>query len=595
MQTAGPSGLSPAALDAAVLRHALGHDEADRLSIAVETFFASPVASRLAEADRVERETPMRVTVGSTVLVGTVDAVAWRGDAALVLDYKTGRAPLDDSDPRISGYELQARCYALAVLEAGAASVEAAFCFVEHEARVRHFDFTARDMPAIRADLQERIDRIVPGPRQPPSHVRSGCLQSVPCAWWSLPGRSALGSRSCAGVRTVPLAETAASDKGRRRTLIVDDIMVARQGSWVELSARVRRDGARRPFRLWYRFPVRYRRTLRSDGSAFLAALMMPSMALGEPLRVEAPVSGQLLRQSESLMRIFHGWWPELEVIPIEAPRRRRMSRPPRRRAAAFFTLGVDSFYTLLKNADGGVWGTPPIGSLIFVVGFDVKARKKQLLAQIEGNLQRVATATGTEVLEVETNLRELSDGIVSWNQYHGSALASVAIALERAFEAIYTASSGSFDDPFPWGSHPLTDPLWATESMRYIHDGTERRRADKITSIASVPIVQATLRSCWENRGNRYNCGECEKCLRTMGALFGVDALEATETFPDSYPLDALERIDWTPRVRTRFGHVLDVLPDDARCRPLREAILSHAGPLEKQDSAEDASGSDE
>jgi hypothetical protein len=368
--------------------------------------------------------------------------------------------------------------------------------------------------------------------------------------------------------------------------VICDDVRLARNGSQVELSARVRREGAE-PFRLWYRFPAKYGRAIRTDGSPFVAALMMVCMALGETLRIDAPVSSQLLRASESLMEVLHRWWPQLAVIPIEAPVRRTVRSGFRRRpAATFFTLGVDSYYTLLKNADGGVWGTPPIGALLFVNGFDVRLHNAELLAEVDTNLRRAARATGTEVIAIDTNLRDLTDPLVLWTHYHGSALASVGLALENMFEAIYVAASCSCDDLFAWGSHPMIDPLWSTEKTRFIHDGCELRRGQKVARIADVPVVQATLRSCWENRDNHYNCGVCEKCLRTMGLLVAAGALEWMETFPHDYPLEALADIDWSDhRVATRFGKVLDALPDDERCRPLREALLRYTVPFESRD----------
>ena len=47
----------------------------------------------------------------------------------------------------------------------------------------------------------------------------------------------------------------------------------------------------------------------------------------------------------------------------------------------------------------------------------------------------------------------------------------------------------------------------------------------DKLRVIIQYPEAFSRLRVCWQNTGN-YNCGVCEKCVRTMLALraLGVD-----------------------------------------------------------------------
>ena len=50
--------------------------------------------------------------------------------------------------------------------------------------------------------------------------------------------------------------------------------------------------------------------------------------------------------------------------------------------------------------------------------------------------------------------------------------------------------------------------------------DGLDTRRIDKTITIAGWPLAMTNLRVCWENRRGALNCGDCEKCLRTLVGL---------------------------------------------------------------------------
>lgn len=115
----------------------------------------------------------------------------------------------------------------------------------------------------------------------------------------------------------------------------------------------------------------------------------------------------------------------------------------------------------------------------------------------------------------------------LSRNLSQGGALASVALLL--GFPRVFVPSSYSYNQLFPLGSHPLTDPLWANEAMEIIHDGSEARRVDKIQKIAKDGRALANLRVCFNDMN--VNCGKCLKCLRTMIPLKLLQA--GTGPFP--------------------------------------------------------------
>lgn len=66
-----------------------------------------------------------------------------------------------------------------------------------------------------------------------------------------------------------------------------------------------------------------------------------------------------------------------------------------------------------------------------------------------------------------------------------------------------------------------------------------------KKTKLISCDIVvQDHLRVCYLNRKNKFNCGVCEKCLRTMVALKVCGNLEKFKTFPTKIDLNILSKL---------------------------------------------------
>ncbi|MCK7480610.1 MAG: hypothetical protein M0C28_27800 [Candidatus Moduliflexus flocculans] len=109
----------------------------------------------------------------------------------------------------------------------------------------------------------------------------------------------------------------------------------------------------------------------------------------------------------------------------------------------------------------------------------------------------------------------------LSRNLTQGSALAGVAHLL--GFSRVYVPAAYSYSQLVPLGSHPLTDPLWSSEDIRFVHDGAEARRVDKVMKIVENGAALANLRVCFSDMNT--NCGRCSKCLRTMIPLTLLDA----------------------------------------------------------------------
>jgi hypothetical protein len=55
----------------------------------------------------------------------------------------------------------------------------------------------------------------------------------------------------------------------------------------------------------------------------------------------------------------------------------------------------------------------------------------------------------------------------------------------------------------------------------------------EKVGAIARHQVALDWLRVCWRNPKGAYNCGRCEKCLRTMISLHAAGAAGRCRTLP--------------------------------------------------------------
>jgi hypothetical protein len=79
-----------------------------------------------------------------------------------------------------------------------------------------------------------------------------------------------------------------------------------------------------------------------------------------------------------------------------------------------------------------------------------------------------------------------------------------------------------------------LVDRLFATETMKFIHEGASYNRMHKVAIISQWEEAQKHLRVCVNHKGNFgiYNCSYCEKCISTMIMLKIVGQIEKFQTF---------------------------------------------------------------
>lgn len=281
--------------------------------------------------------------------------------------------------------------------------------------------------------------------------------------------------------------------------------------------------------------------TLTPSSEAWFCLMLLPSMKLGVNPCLDSPISPRLLGAAERLSDIYCSWYADFRRASFPDAVPATVFLEPGNGVGIFFTGGMDSFYTLLKHRD-------EITHLIFVHGIDVGLSDTRLRQQVSDMLDHVGKEFGMSVIEIESNIRGFLEHYdISWSMGHGDAFACVGHLLAPYFKKIYIPSSFTYANLFPWGTHPLTDPLRSSESIEFVHDGNEASRPQKAALLAKSDIALRFLRVCFHNVDSAYNCGQCEKCIRTMINLQAAGALGRCTTFPNKLDLKKIKRLSIT------------------------------------------------
>ncbi len=171
----GAETVDPQRMTAIARQHGLSDRQSDDLARAVRAFDVSPHAAAARALPVCRPEMPFVLTIGEGAegvsLAGAIDLYATDGDEALLVDYKTGES--GDADDIRERYELQARCYALAALRAGARTARAVFVrpeVVEADGSMQAVEFgpwTTQESVEIEAELIETRRRMLEGHFEP--------------------------------------------------------------------------------------------------------------------------------------------------------------------------------------------------------------------------------------------------------------------------------------------------------------------------------------------------------------------------------------------------------------------------------------------
>jgi hypothetical protein len=301
------------------------------------------------------------------------------------------------------------------------------------------------------------------------------------------------------------------------------------------------------------------------SGDFLLPLTLLVAMRTGHDLRLEGEISAAMFDRIDQIQALLRSWDSSLDFVVVECAdigeRRRHPNSPG---VGSFFSGGVDSFHTAIEHQH-------ELAALVHVQGFDVRHTRRELLARVRSANEAAAAELGLTLLLVSTDVRSFSHRYLTWAEFHGSAMAATAhlLGLSRA----YVPSSLSRGNAAPYGSHPALDPMWSSEATEICYDAYDISRVDKVCVVASNETALRYLRVCNVRDDTGYNCGRCEKCLRTLISLRIWGLSSKLPTFPAALDLgDVATRRDH--RIPELWAQNLDTAKGLGRDAPLIDAL---------------------
>jgi len=291
---------------------------------------------------------------------------------------------------------------------------------------------------------------------------------------------------------------------------------------------------------LYFQTGEEFAQALTPSPAAFLAAAVLPAMDAGEKrIFVEGEICPEFHSGLVKVMSAIRYWSrTERDLVRIEGGKKRSVTTPRPERAGLFLTGGVDSLAALRVNRLSFPLEHPgSVKDAILIFGLEVD--QPAAFQHVLNSLSIVAQDAGVKLIPVETNIRYLNDDWVFWYwQFMGAALCAVAHVFARRLSVVSIASDYDLPNLRPHGSHPLIEPNFSSYDVRISYEGITLSRLAKTRLLADWDVALQNLRVCNKSeyyRSDRLNCGECEKCVRTMLALLVVGALKRACTFPQT------------------------------------------------------------
>ena len=212
-------------------------------------------------------------------------------------------------------------------------------------------------------------------------------------------------------------------------------------------------------------------------------------------------------------------------------------------------SLGVDSLTTIHEYTEPDMPDNYKLTHLVNMktgahhgmIGYYDGDVEESLFRQENEKAKKYCEKFGFNLITIATNLYEICAKEFNWDfdLVHGLHNLGTMLILQNYFDKYYYATS-EYHPVFTFNLHKIQSnyekwlmPLISTESISFYPANKAMDRLSKEKYISEFPDVAESLHVCWQSD---KNCGECDKCVRTIVQL---DYLGELDKYHKVFDLD--------------------------------------------------------
>lgn len=301
---------------------------------------------------------------------------------------------------------------------------------------------------------------------------------------------------------------------------------------------------------IYFETTKEYAHYLSPSTDAFLVGNIIRAMHFGEKrLKIDGEICPELKQNLITAMALISHWFDSEELVCIEAKTSSQPLKQTSPRAALFLSGGVDSLSVFRANRLNFPLEHPQsIKDCIVIYGDDMGRGKNytrdlKLYEHRLERLKKIAINAKANLIPLYTNIKTISGKKgVNGNKLLGADLAAIGHALSNQLNIINISSSSHIPYLKPLGCHPLLGIYYSSSNLRVKHEEITLSRFEKTKLLADwntgLDNIKVCLLPVMKSRSNldfnKFNCGRCEKCIRTMTALVALDKLKQSRAFAE-------------------------------------------------------------
>lgn len=262
---------------------------------------------------------------------------------------------------------------------------------------------------------------------------------------------------------------------------------------------------------------------------AFVVGLLPLALTKNHKIHYDAPISEQLYFQLTKLYIPSLAKFADYHLIELEG----EIASEPLNYSQAVgtgFSAGVDSFFSIARNTKL----QEEAFNLTHLTFFNVGSHgdyggdeARELFYKRAKNSREFAEQYDWKFIMVDSNISEVLN--MMFVETHTFRSVSAVLAMQKLFAKYYYSSGFSFDTfLLEQGDTATFDllnlPMLSTEDTRFYSMDGHSTRSDKVSVIAEYPPSYDYLNVC---QVSEVNCGVCEKCRRTLLALYADGSLD--------------------------------------------------------------------